>query len=71
MPEMLNCSFLTDNCKHNILSNVSYFKNELSNFFDTNEFNSKNIADLQKYFSFLNMRSEIPEQSHQIIKWLK
>ena len=71
MPEMLNCSFLTDNCKHNILSNVSYFKNELSNFFDTNEYNSKNIADLQKYFSFLNMRSEIPEQSHQIIKWLK
>tara|TARA_Y100000817_G_scaffold313313_1_gene309162 strand:- start:214 stop:1302 length:1089 start_codon:yes stop_codon:yes gene_type:complete len=71
MPEMLNCSFLTDNCKRNILSNISYFKNELSNFFDTNEFNSKNIADLQKYFSFLNMRSEIPEQSHQIIKWLK
>ena len=71
MPEMLNCSFLTDECKYNILSSISYFKIELSNFFDTNKFNSKNIAELQKYFSFLNMRSEIPEQSHQIIKWLK
>tara|TARA_Y100000593_G_C4317644_1_gene341756 strand:+ start:243 stop:1331 length:1089 start_codon:yes stop_codon:yes gene_type:complete len=71
MPEMLNCSFLTDECKYNILSRISYFKIELSNFFDTNKFNSKNIAELQKYFSFLNMRSEIPEQSHQIIKWLK
>ena len=71
MPEMLNCSFLTDTCKQNILSSNSYFKKELTDFFETNIQNTNHIEELQKYFSFLNLRGEIPEQSYQIIKWLK
>ena len=68
---MLNCSFLTDKCKYNILSNISYFKKELSDFFETNYYNETYINELKKYFNFLNLRGEIPEQSHQVIKWLK
>lgn len=70
MPKMLNCSFLTDKCKQNILSNISYFKKELTDFFEINGYNIKHIEELKGYFNFLNLRSEIPKQSHQILKWL-
>ena len=71
MPEMLNSSFLTDNCKNKILDNSLYFKKELSNFFETNQHNEMYIDRFKKYVSFLNIRSEIPKQSLQVLKWLK
>ena len=52
MPEMLNCSFLTDNCKHNILSNVSYFKNELSNFLTQTNSIQKILLTYKNIFLF-------------------
>ena len=69
MPKMLNSSFLSEKCKENILNESNYFKKELSDFFDTNKFNFKHISELKKFVSFLNLRSEIPFQSKQVIQW--
>ena len=71
MPEMLNCSFLTDECKNMIVDNSVYFKNELENFLESNSYNSTYIDELKKFVSFLNLRSEIPNQSFQVISCLK
>ena len=70
-PEMLNCSFLTDECKNMIVNNSVYFKDELENFLETNSFNLTHINELKKFVSFLNLRNEIPDQSFQVISCLK
>ena len=47
------------------------FKNELENFLESNSYNSTYIDELKKFVSFLNLRSEIPNQSFQVISCLK
>ena len=71
MPKMLNSSFLTDDCKTNIIENSVYFKEELTNFLKSNDTNTNHIFELKKFVSFLNVRSEIPKHSNQILLWLK
>ena len=70
-PKLLNASFLSQKCKNHILQNSVYFTDRKTNFLNTNVYDSNVTKELLSYSNFLNLRSELPKQTLEILKCLK
>ena len=69
-PEMLNASFLPDDCKHMIINRSKYLRKEIQDFFQINKKNNTHLKDLIRYSKFLNLRNDIPIQSKEVLSCL-
>jgi len=70
-PDMLNLSFLPEECKSLIIDNIENFKDEIKSFLNTNQYQKEKCMELLKYYNFLNLRIDGPKQTERFMKCLR